>query len=302
MLDFRFLRHLWYFLAVAEEGSFGRAASRLGISQPPLSQQISILERVLGVTLFERSRSGTILTKEGAAILPAVRKLAAQAQRVEAIVRQAKAGSADSITIGAITSAIFELLPRVLARLKELHPGVTISLVELDTADALKALEVGEIDVAFVRSHHSSGRIRVEPLAKDQLVAVLPAGHLLAAGETVDLALLAEEPMAIFPRKVSPASYDSIMGACYAKGFSPLALHEVSSVHSQVGFVACGIGVALVPRGVVRTDMTSVVYRPLKDPVDIATIAVAWNAALEFRIISQVVDAARHACQEGGGV
>ncbi len=298
-MDFRFLRHLWYFLAVAEERSFGRAAARLGMSQPPLSQQIQILERVLGVSLFERSHTGATLTREGEAILPAVQQLAGHAQRLEALARQARAGSAGSVTIGTITFAMFELLPRFVREARKLHQGLTISLVEMDTADALRAVENGDIDLAFIRAHYEGGQIRVEPLTHDQMVVALPAEHPLAQQQRVKLADLAQEPMVMFPRRISPAYYDSIISACYTNGFSPRLMHEVSSVHSQVGFVACGIGVALVPGGIARRGAAGVVFRPLAEPFDVLTIAVAWNVERKSPIISSLIQLAKRSLDTG---
>ena len=133
MINFRLVRHLWLFLAVAEEQHFGRAAKRLGMSQPPLTEQIQVLEAVLKAKLFVRSRRGAQLTPLGAAILPAVRKFADQLQQLELAVREAASGQSGVLTIGAITSAMLEVLPRFLEKLRAAHPTLTLAVREIDS-------------------------------------------------------------------------------------------------------------------------------------------------------------------------
>lgn len=151
MINFRLIRHLWLFLAVAEEQNFGRAAKRLGMSQPPLSEQIQVLEQALKVKLFERSRRGAQLTPVGAAILPAVRKFADQLERLELAVEEAVAGQSGMLTIGAISTAMFDVLPGLIEQLKAEHPHLTVSVREIDSVEAVPALEAGDIDLAFAR-------------------------------------------------------------------------------------------------------------------------------------------------------
>lgn len=158
MIDFRLIRHLWRFLAVAEEQHFGRAAKRLGMSQPPLTEQIQVLEHALKVKLFERSRRGAQLTPVGAAMLPAMRKFADQLDRLEFAVREAARGRSGVLTIGAITSAMMDVLPPVIGRLKASHPQLTVSVKEIDSVEAIPALEAGDIDLAFARLEGNSGQ------------------------------------------------------------------------------------------------------------------------------------------------
>jgi DNA-binding transcriptional LysR family regulator len=277
MVDFRFLRHLWSYLAIAEERHFGKAAKRLGISQPPLSQQIQILEQSLGFRLFDRSRRGAELTPEGAAILPAVRRFAEHAERMEAAVAEARLGRSEVIRVGAIISSIFDILPAVFRQARERHPDLTLSLGETDSADAIDALLNGEIDVAFARFDHDVAPIKVRRLANDRLVVALPLDHPLASKQKIKLSWLAGHAMLMFPRRITPAYHDSIIAACRAAGFSPNIVQEVNTVPSQVAFVSCGMGIALVPRGLVRLATAGVVFRPLAEKVDVVTTAVAWN-------------------------
>ena len=279
MINFRLIRHLWLFLAVAEEKHFGRAAERLGMSQPPLSEQIQVLEQALKVKLFIRSRRGAQLTPAGQAILPAVRKLADQLERLELVVREAANGQAGVLTIGAITSAMLDVLPPFLERLRAAQPDLTISVREIDSAEAVPALEAGEVDLAFARLEGDLGvSVETLALAHDRLVVALPATHPLARSARIKLASLAGEVFVMFSRRVSSVYFDGVVAACQASGFSPRILHEVRTVASQVAFVGCGQGIALVPSALRRIAPENVVFRPLTARVDVVTTAVAWNA------------------------
>jgi DNA-binding transcriptional LysR family regulator len=277
MINFRVLRHLWLFLAVAEERHFGKAAKRLGMSQPPLTKQIQVLEHALKVRLFERSQSGVTLTAAGLAILPAVQKFAEQVQRLELSVREATGGHTTVLTVGTITSAMFDVLPEIIERVKKDHPGITVSLKEADTASAIAALESGDMDVAFVRLNGSYGAVTAVPLITDRLAVALPSGHKLAGHKSIKLADVSEENFVLFPRSISPAYFDDVVIACRGAGFSPRILHEAMSVASQLAFVACGQGVAIVPSALKHMNTTGVSIKPLRDAVDVVTIAVAWN-------------------------
>jgi DNA-binding transcriptional LysR family regulator len=290
MINFRLIRHLWLFLAVAEEQHFGRAAKRLGMSQPPLTEQIQVLEQALKVKLFERSRRGAQLTAVGATILPAVRKFAEQLERLELAVREAASGQMGMLTIGAITSAMLEELPKLIAQLKADYPQLTVSVIEIDSAEAVPALEAGDIDLAFARLEGNLGAtIQSLPLAQDLLAVALPRTHRLAGKPRIDLATLADEVFVMFSRQVSPVYFDSIISSCRACGFSPRILHEVRSVASQIAFVGCDQGIALVPSTIKKLAPDNVVVRPLTESMKIVTTAIAWNAARRNVIVDAVI-------------
>jgi len=293
MIDVRLLRHLWSFLAVAEEGNFGRAAKRLGISQPPLTKQIQILETSLGVILFERSRHGAALTREGRAILPAVRRFAEQMGEVEAVIRSAKDGEAELITIGAITSSFYDVLPRILAAVATELPGALISFKEIHTADAVPLLQSGAIDIAFSRIIRATGTIQVAPIVTGQLVVALPSRHPLASQGTVALMDLAEEPWVHVRRDFSPDYFDRIISAATRAGFSPRLVHEVRSEASQIAFVSCGLGIALVHAGMMRSEAPNVVFRSLSAPVEMVTVSVASDLSRSTTTVAAVVEIAR---------
>ncbi|SFL68518.1 LysR family transcriptional regulator [Pseudomonas sp. NFACC46-3] len=290
MINFRLIRHLWLFLAVAEEQNFGRAAKRLGMSQPPLSEQIQVLEQALKVKLFERSRRGAQLTPVGAAILPAVRKFADQLERLELAVEEAVAGQSGMLTIGAISTAMFDVLPGLIEQLKTEHPYLTVSVREIDSVEAVPALEAGDIDLAFARLDGDLGHsIRSLPLREDRLVVALPSDHPLASRTRISLSSLSTEPLVMFSRKVSPVYFDNLIATCRASGFSPRVLHEVRSVASQIAFVSYGQGIALVPASLKKMAPQNVVFRPLSQKLNVVTTAVAWNAGRLNPLVEEVV-------------
>lgn len=292
MINFRLIRHLWLFLAVAEEEHFGRAAKRLGMSQPPLTDQIQILEQALKVKLFERSRRGTKLTPAGAAILPAVKKFAEQLERLELAVREATTGQRGILAVGAITSAMVDVLPPLIDKMKASHPDVTISMREIDSVEAVPLLQSGDIDLAFARLEGELGSgIKSMPLLEDRLAVALPKDHPLASRSRIRLSSLSEEDFVMFYRRVSPGYFDSLVTACRIAGFSPRIVHEVGSVASQVAFVGCGQGVALIPSAMKKMAPDTAVVRPLTDKLRVVTTAVAWNTVRDNPAVEAAVAA-----------
>jgi len=290
MINFRLIRHLWLFLAVAEEQNFGRAAQRLGMSQPPLSEQIQVLEPALTVKLFDRCRRGAKLTPVGAAILPAVRKFAEQLERLELAVEEAVAGQSGVLTIGAISTAMFDVLPGLIEQLKNDYPHLTVSVREIDSVEAVPALETSDIDLAFARLDGDLGAsIKSLPLLEDRLVVAMAADHPLASRSRINLSSLANEPLVMFSRKVSPVYFDNLIATCKASGFSPRVLHEVRSVASQIAFVSYGQGIALVPASLKKLAPANVVSRSLSQKLNVVTTAVAWNAERANPLIDEII-------------
>lgn len=294
MINFRLIRHLWLFLAVAEDQNFSRAAKRLGMSQPPLTEQIQALEQSLRVQLFTRSRRGAQLTAAGAAILPAVRKFADQLERLELAVHEAVTGHAGVLTIGAITSAMIDVLPRLIERFKQDHPLITVSVREIDSAEAIPALEAGDFDIAFARLEGSLGRhLQSMPLSEDRLAVAMPKDHPLAASEAIDLKALADETLVMASRDVSPVYFDYLVGLCKTSGFAPRIVHQVRSVSSQVAFVSCGQGVALVPTSMDKLAPENVLVRPLQPEVKVVTTAMAWHGVNSNPLVDAMIDQAK---------
>lgn len=289
-IDFRLIRQLWMFLAVAEEQHFGRAALRLNMSQPPLTEQIKILEQALKLQLFERSRRGTKLSAAGAAILPAVRQFAGQMELLERVVREVATGQSGVLQVGAITSALLESVPPLLEALRRKHPHLTVFVKEIDSVEAVPALESGELDLAFVRLDGEMGNdIATLPLTQDRLAVALPKDHALAAQSRIRLNALANEQLVMSSRQVSPVYFDLLTGVCRDHGFAPRVTHEVRSITSQIAYVSCGQGVALVPASMRKLAPENVVIRPLKEIIMVVTAAAAWNTKRHHPMVDEAV-------------
>lgn len=276
-MDFRLLRHLSYFKIVAEERHFGRAAKRLGISQPPLSQQIKTLESRLGVQLLERSRSGVSLTAVGHQILPAVERLLSEGESLESTVMEARLGRTARISIGAIAFTMSELLPTILKAARSQIENLSVYIREFDSNQALTALENENIDVAFLRAEESIGNLKIVPLVREKLVLALPKDHPLSERGQLKLGDLAREPMVFCPREISPSYFDRILAICRAQGLSPRVDFEARSITSQLAFVACGTAVGLVPESMRSDENASIRFLPVEGDTNIVTSAIAWN-------------------------
>lgn len=296
MINFRLVKHLYLFAVVAQERHFRRAAQRLGMSQPPLTEQIQILEASLRVKLFERTSRSVQLTAEGAAILPAALRLISHMEKLDLSVQEALAGRGRVLTIGAITSAMTDPLPSIIALVRRELPDVKLAVREIDSADAIEALEGDTIDIALARIEGNVGTaIRSRPLHTDRLAVALPAWHRLAGREAIRMAELADEDFVMFPRAVSPSFFDGIIAACHAHGFTPRLLHEARSVASQVAMAGCSQGIALVPSGLRSMASDAAVIRPLHEDIQVVTIALAWNAERLDPTVQAVIDVALRA-------
>ena len=201
------------------------------------------------------------------------------------------AGRTGTLTIDAINAALVEDIPPLVAALRIAHPGLTVAIREIDSVEAVPALEAGDIDLAFARLEGVLGpTIQSRSVAHDRLAVVLPAGHPLTEMTEVPLALLAAEDFAMFARRSSPVYFDRVLAACHARGFSPRILHEVRSVTSQIAFVGCGQGIALVPSRAERLAPRSIVFRPLQERIDIVATALVWSTAHHNPLIDAVID------------
>jgi DNA-binding transcriptional LysR family regulator len=240
------------------------------------------LEKELGVRLLERTGKGARPTREGEALLPLARRLAQDAGEIEALARGLRAGRHAPVAIACVTSALFDYLPPLVRALQAARPEAAVSVRELDTTDALEALRRGEVDLALLRLERDRHPVRLRPLGRDVLAAALPANHPLAESNApLPLALLADEPMLVLPRGISPAYSDAMVAACRDAGFAPRVTREVGSAMAQLGFVAAGLGVALVSAGMARLRPPGVAFRELAGPIHAVGVALAWNAERE---------------------
>lgn len=274
------LRRLEYFVAVAEELHFGRAADRLGIAQPPLSQQIQKLESELGAQLFDRSRRSVALTDAGAALLPEARRLLAMAGRVAAIPRDVHEGTTGRLRLGFIGSAGYRLVPALLRHSREHTPDMTLELSELPTADQLDRIDDGKLDLGLVRPPVLRNSVRTAFIWTEPFVAVLPAGHQLATQDVIDPSELRDEAFVIFPRGRGPGLFETITRLCEAHGFAPRVTQEAVQMQTIVGLVGAGLGVSIVPASVQDFRLQGVRYVPLTETGVQSTVALVWNPDL----------------------
>ena len=269
-------RHLRYFLAVAEELNFNRAAARLHMAQPPLSVQIKALEKYLGVTLFLRQSRTISLTKEGEVFVDEARRILDQADQARQRVHRASLGRSGTLHIAGIAHAFWQILPASISAYSAAYPDVTIDLTEIDTAEALLRLRERTIDIAFVRAGTTDGDFVLRPLKSELLAVVVPSTHRLASRARVEITELTGEAFVIPKRSVSPYYHDQVVGALHAAGITPRTAFEGSTIQSQVGFVACGLGVTLAPTSARQLRTSGVVWVPLAQPVSLTEIAAVW--------------------------
>jgi len=293
------LRHLRYFIAVAEESHITRAAERLGIQQPPLSQQIRALERELGVALFHRRPRGVELTDAGRALFADARTILTLVDRAVATVRQTAQGKRGRIAVGFTSSAPFHpFVPRVIRAFREACPAVSLTLEENGTADLVHALRTERIDAAFIRSPIADAPdLIVRPLLAEEMVVAFPVRHRLAArrggraGTALPLRALAAETFILYRRPSGPGLYDAIISACRRAGFSPNIGQEAPLIVSTLNLVAAGLGVSIVPASLRRQRMDGVVYRRINGHPQLrAPLNLAYRREGNSSAVRQFVD------------
>jgi DNA-binding transcriptional LysR family regulator len=290
------LRHLRYFVAVAEELHFGRAAERLHIAQPPLSRQIRDLEREVGTPLFERVPRGVELTPAGSAFLPEARLTLAQAERAQRTAQRAAQGETGRLRVGFVEAATHSgILPDVMSFFRVHLPSVGLSLFELDPLRHAEAFRDGQIDLGILHSPplDADRWLRVEVIYTEPVVLAVPKSHPLAARPRLALSTLAAEPFVLFPRHVGPSMYDDIIARCRAAGFSPQVVQEAIGWSTLASLVGAGVGLGFVPRSLSKFQQPGVVYRPVRDlSVDMSLVAV-WRRGAKSPVRERFVTALR---------
>ncbi|OCA82040.1 LysR family transcriptional regulator [Pseudobacillus wudalianchiensis] len=274
------LRHLKYFATVAEELHFGRAAQRLQMAQPPLSQQIKHLEAELDVLLLSRTKQRVELTKAGEAFLKRTYEIL---NRVHLACEEAKSidrGEAGQLIIAFTGSMAFDPLPVLLRSYQEKYPKINIVLRQMTTTEQLEALQENTIHAGLLNMPIESAAVHVEMLREEPFIVALPKAHPLASQtEPVDVACLANEHFIMTPRNEGQSYYDAIISLCQHAGFSPKKTQEARELHTALSFVASGIGVALLPSSIQFVKNDEIVYLQLKKSFTTCKIGVAWNKA-----------------------
>ncbi len=287
------LRHLRYFVAVAEECHFGRAAERLHIAQPPLSQQIKQLEAELGVQLLTRSTRRVDLTPAGEQYLARARSILANVDAAREEAELIRDGRMGKVTIGFTGSATYELLPQLSRMLRSELPELEMDLRgELLTPSQVAGLVNGSLDIGFLRPPVHAPEVEVHPLRREPLVVALPESHPLAGRAHVILSDLADEPFITYPSHHRSVVHDAVLDACQAAGFTPRAT-EVAETSTLVSFVAAGLGVALVPESVQHLRITGAAYLSLAGTAPTVELAVATRRGETSQAVHEVLAVAR---------
>lgn len=271
------LRHLRYFVAVAEELHFGRAAEKLHLAQPPLSQQIQQLERELGVSLFLRANRRVTLTAAGEAFLEGARRSLQTVEQAALAARRAARGETGLLSIGFSTSATFEALPLLLSRFRARVPDVELSLFEMNAAEQMHALLEKTITVGLARPSIADDALTVETVLREPLIAALPEMHPLAGQEVLTLSDLAAEPFVLSPPGPKPNYADMVQTLCAGAGFVPRVVQEAREMPTILSLVAAGLGVTLTPASARNLRRKGLVYRPLSDPEAMTELTVAYR-------------------------
>jgi DNA-binding transcriptional LysR family regulator len=269
------LRHLKYFVALAEELHFGRAAQRLHLAQPGLSQQIKALESELGVLLLARSRRRVELTPAGRTLLEEGRRALTQVERAANLTRRVAAGEIGPLTIGSTESAAWGLLPELIDEYRKRYGSVHLTVREMTSPMQVAALRSGEIDVGLLRPTVDTAGLAVTVLREEKVVLLLPETHRLARRRTIPLKILAGEPMIVHSSS-RPGWSDFIIGLCRSAGFEPQISQEASNSTTAASFVAAGLGFTMVPESLKGLVRPRIVWRPIANPAPKTQIIMVY--------------------------
>ena len=286
------LRHLRYFVAVAEELNFTRAAGRLHIAQPPLSQQIRQFEDEIGVRLLDRTGRRVKLTQAGEAVLTEARNTLSQANRIPAIAQRTLQGLGGTLKVGFSSAAAHTILPRVVRSFRSRFSEVKLQLHEMSTERQIERLRDASIDVGFVRLPLESppASLVVKSIFREPLILAIPRGHTLSRSR-LSTSVLADVPFIRFPRHVAPGLYDQIDRICIRMGFRPNVVQEALEIQTTISLVAAGIGVAIVPESVRKLGWRQIVYRqlPQRDMTEMGMAYERENRSGGLRLLLSIV-------------
>lgn len=290
------LRHLRYFIAVAEELNFTRAAEKLHMAQPPLSQQIQQLEAELGFQLFRRTKRTVVLTEAGQVFFEESQTILLQVDRAIQLGKQTSRGELGQLTVGFVSSSAHNVVPPILQAFRTRFPAVKLELHELTTNEQLQRLRFGQIDIGFVRPPLDEDGINSEIVFREPLIVALPETHPWADRAVVELRELSAEPFILFPRSLAPGLYDPIVSLCQQAGFSPIAGQEAIQMQTIISLVAASMGVAIVPASMQNFQRKGVVYKSLPESTCMVAIALIWRNA-PTQAVQRFLEVAR---QSGG--
>jgi DNA-binding transcriptional LysR family regulator len=287
------LRQLRLFVAVAEELHFGRAAARIGMAQPPFSQQILKLERDLGTALLLRTSRRVSLTPAGVELLQSAHDLIAQRDRMIERVKRTATGDAGVLRIGFAASSAIGILPPIIQRLREQLPDVVLHLDDRDGIDFAALIRADALDAAIVRAPFQATGVVAEFLHREPFIVVMPAGHLLSGRDALAPGDLAGCPFILFPRSASPGLHDTIIGMCVGAGFSPLVVQEASAWLSVVSLVESGLGLTIAPCSAARHCPPGVAFVPIAGTIAKAELATIRCEGQASPLVQRFLEVAR---------
>jgi LysR family transcriptional regulator, benzoate and cis,cis-muconate-responsive activator of ben and cat genes len=287
------LRHLRYFVVVARERNFTRAAEQLRIAQPPLSRQVQQLEEELGVVLIERGSRPLRLTDAGRLLFEQAVQVLERIEEIKAMTRRIHEAELPRFSIGFVASTLYGYLPEVIRRYRAARPAVELTLVELTTLEQIAALKEGRIDVGFGRIQFDDAAVDRTLLRNEKLSAALPLTHALASRTgRVRLDELAGDALVVYPKAPRPSYADQVLALFRERGIKPPAVHEVRELQTALGLVAAETGVCLVPASVERLRRDNIVYRPLGEPGAVSPIIMSarkGDRSPELRLVLRLV-------------
>jgi DNA-binding transcriptional LysR family regulator len=272
------LRHLKYFVAVAEELHFGRAAKKLHLAQPPLSQQIMDLEEDLEVKLFDRSRRNIQLTSAGSHFLKEAKQVLLHVEQAAEAARKIYNGKTGHLVVGFVGSVIHTFLPEGLRLFRERFPEVELELHEINTKEQITSLHAKRIDVGFFYTGEQDSLLASRTLTRSPLLAVLHNKHRLVGRRSVNIKDLADEPFIANTRSSEPVVRDAFISLCHSAGFSPKITQEAGQVQTVLGLVASGLGVCILPDFIKYIRRPGVQYLPLSGSPPEVKLSVVWRS------------------------
>ncbi len=271
-------RHLKFFIALAEELHFTRAARKLNVAQPHLSQEIKRLEEELGVRLLLRTSRQVALTEAGRVFHEKAVNILKVTDEARRAAQRADKGETGRLTVGFAGSAGYDVLPRAVRQFRAAWGDVEIVLRQMPTFEQMNALREARIDVGFMRRVvQREAQLASRVISREQLVIALPSGHALARGRVVDWKDLAHQPWIVFDRTPNPGLFGDFQKACEAAGFEPVIAQEAGEIPTMINLVASGLGAALVPESVTKVRREGVVYRKLEPPPTKSPLVMAWR-------------------------
>ena len=287
------LRHLRYFSAVAEELHFGRAAARLGLSQPPLSLQIRQLEEIVGARLFDRHSRRVALTDAGRALHEAARRLLRDVEATLIAVRQAGSGDVGELRVAFAPTLMLSPLAHVIRRYRARYPGIVSSCASCPRPNRPRPCSAATSTSPSCATRRRIRGCKSSRIAREALLIAVDRDHPLAARDRVPLSALADDPWVLFPRAIAPLLYEQVLLLCRKAGFTPRVVQESRETYTTVGLVGAGVGVTVVPAAVERMGWEGVVYKPI--PKAFTQLGMAWAAGPVRPVVERFLSTARSA-------